>query len=255
MKNERLLFFNKPWVKIPLLWIVFWSIQSVLMSGGKHVDFYLQKNIAIVSLQAIVIYTNIFVLFPYFFNKRKYLLYILFSIVLIYLIFSISFYAIDFVFSFSSIKSIGIGSYFVTDFWRILSGSSFYSLALVCSTLYQLLRINRKLESEREKSQKEASEIQIQIKDGNTSHIVNINDIYFIEGMREYVAWNTKEKRIIALQSLKSIHEQYQSHGLKRVHKSYIVNTHNISSFSNHEIEVANHIIPIGKTYRNNLKM
>lgn len=254
MKNKRLQFFNKPLVKVLLFWIAFWLLQSVLMSGGKHINFYLTKNIAIVGLQAAIVYMNLRFLFPRFFLKKQFVLYIISSLVLIYLVFTVSFFFIELVFSSWDIQSNYDGIVFVTDFWRILSGSSFYSLALVCSTLYQLLMINRKLEKS-QGNQKDDSEHIIQIKEGNTTHFVPIDDVLYIKGLREYVQWKTKEKKIIALQSLKSIEDELGHRGFVRVHKSYIVNSAKITSVSSKEIQILNEYIPTGKTYRNNLQL
>lgn len=254
MGNERLQLFNKPWIKTITFWIAFWLIQSVLMSGGKHINFYLTKNIAIVGLQAVVVYINLKVLFPRLFLKKQFLFYILSSLSLIYIVFKVSFFFIELAFSSWSIQSNYNGIVFATDFWRILSGSSFYSLALVCSTLYQLLLINRKLEKSQEEQSDNSNDI-IQIKEGNTAHFVNIDDILYIKGLREYVQWKTKEKKIIALQSLKSIEDELSDQGFVRVHKSYIINSSKITSISSKEVQILNESIPIGKTYRSNLQL
>ena len=184
MKYKSIKSFNNSRTKAFLYWIFFWFLQSILMSGGKHVNFYLQKNIAIVSLQAIVVYINLYVLFPFLFEKKKYILYTVSSIVLIYLIFSISFFFIELIFSLSSVKSVFIGSYFSTDFWRILSGSSFYSLALVCSTLYQLLIINRKIEKENQKTETTTAD-QRRWKTVSTAQGVGVYKIRLFSGSKE----------------------------------------------------------------------
>ena len=158
------------------------------MSGGTALDGYLVKNIAIVGLQMFVVYFNLKILFPYFFEKKRYGLYIVISSILIYAVYTISFFAIRFVFSFQNIKVIGNFG-FPVDFWRILSGSSFYSLALVCSTVYKLIGINKKIEKENHKIKKENASETICIKEANKSHFVLLQDIYFIKGLREYVVW------------------------------------------------------------------
>lgn len=221
------------------------------MGGAKGIKFYLIKDIAIVSLQAIVVYTNIYVLFPYFFDKKKYVVYTSFSILLIYLIFSISFVCIDFMFSaFMPLRSNFQGPYFSTDFWRVLSGSSFYSLALVCSTIYILLKRNQKLENDRTKDTHNET---IEIKEGKKTHIINLEDVYFVKGLREYVVWNIKEKNIISLQSLREIEVTLKEKGFVRIHKSYIVNRKYINIIQTNSVTINQEEIPIGRKYKDNL--
>lgn len=254
MKNQLIKFFNKPQTKTAFYWTIFWILQSVLMSGGSSIEFYLLKNIAIVGLQIVVVYINLKLLFPYFFEKKKYILYSVLSIVLIYLTFSISFFFIDSIFSLFYINSLGsIGVHFSTDFWRILSGSSFYSLALVCSTLYKLLSINKTIEKENLAIKQENLEETICIREGNKSHFVLLNDIYYIKGLREYVVWNTKNKKIISLESLKGIEENLQPKGFLRVHKSYILHAKKIDSITSTSVKIGSEIIPIGRKYKENL--
>ncbi len=244
---------NKRLFKIFFFWILFWLLQSVLMSGGQHIDFYLIKNIVIVSLQAIIALTNLYVLYPYFFEKRKFILYTIISIAFIYIIFTLSFFFIDAILSASySIQSNYKGIQFSTDFWSILSGSSFYSLALLCSTLYKLLTVNRTIEIENKKMKQGSKEEVLSIKEGNTTHFINIDEILFIKGLREYVVWNTEDQRIISLESLKSIEEKLGDKGFKRVHKSYIINTNKINALSSSSVKVGGEEIPIGRKYREN---
>ncbi|MEQ6123620.1 LytTR family DNA-binding domain-containing protein [Pseudotenacibaculum sp. MALMAid0570] len=223
------------------------------MSGASGFDFYLIKNIAIVSLQAIVVYANTNILFPFLFDRKRYLLYTLSSVILIYLIFSISFTCIDLAFStFTSLQSEFLGPYFSTDFWRILSGSSFYSLALVCSTIYILFKRNQTLEKDFAKG---ITDEIIEIKEGKKTHFVKLSDIYFIKGLREYVLWNTKNKNIISLQSLKEIESSLKEKGFIRIHKSYIVNTEHIDSIQSNSVTISKEELPIGRAYKNNLQM
>lgn len=251
MRDKPLQFFNKRPAKILLYWILFWVLQSVLMSGGREVGVYLLKNTAIVGLQFVVVYVNLKVLFPYFFQQKRYVSYVVLSIVLIYLVYSVSFFFIDFALSFQSLPFLG-DFQFQTDFWRILSGSSFYSLALVCSTIYKLLSINRRIESEMLEMQKEYTEETICVKEGSKSHFIHIDSIQFIKGLREYVVWNTEDKKIISLDSLKRIEAELEPKGFKRVHKSYIINTKKINSLTRSSIEIGKETIPIGRKYKDN---
>lgn len=232
-------------------WIGFWLLQSLLMSGGEVVWFYLIKNIAIVGLQMAVVYVNLKVLFPRFFQKAKYASYVIAGVVLIYLVFSLSFVFIDLLFfAFLDFENSALTDFIlVTDFWAILSGSSLYSLALVCSTLYQLLRITKRATGTEEVVSTEA----ILLKEGHKTHIIKPSDVHYIQGLKEYVIWNTNSGKIVVLQSLAHIENQYATHGFLRVHKSYIINARNVNSVESRNIHIGSIEIPIGRKYKDNV--
>jgi DNA-binding LytR/AlgR family response regulator len=86
------------------------------------------------------------------------------------------------------------------------------------------------------------------------SYKVKYSDILFIEGLKEYVTYYTKQRKFIVLESLKKLEETLPTGQFKRVHKSYIVNTDNIDSFYGNTIEIGDKEIPIGKSYAEEVK-
>jgi len=79
---------------------------------------------------------------------------------------------------------------------------------------------------------------------------VRLNEIQYIEGLKEYVSYYTKEKRIIVLQSLKSIEESLPSDQFIRVHRSYIVPIEKIKSLDGNQLQIGDKLIPIGRSYK-----
>ena len=79
---------------------------------------------------------------------------------------------------------------------------------------------------------------------------IYLNDILFIEGLKDYISIYTKNDRIITLQSMKKIDEALPDHLFVRVHKSYIVALDKIESIERSRIAITNKIIPIGDTFR-----
>ena len=79
---------------------------------------------------------------------------------------------------------------------------------------------------------------------------VNLDDIQYIEGLKEYVSYYTKEKRIIVLQSLKSIEESLPSNKFIRVHRSYIVPINRIKTLDGNQVQIGEKLIPIGRSYK-----
>jgi len=79
---------------------------------------------------------------------------------------------------------------------------------------------------------------------------IYINDILYIEGLKDYVSIFTSSERIITLQNMKKMEEALSSGRFARVHKSYIVAVDKIESIERSRIQIGNKIIPIGDTYR-----
>jgi len=82
---------------------------------------------------------------------------------------------------------------------------------------------------------------------------VNLDDIEYIEGLKEYVSYYTKEKRIIVLQSLKSIEESLPPKRFIRVHRSYIVPIEKIKTLDGNQVQIGGKLIPIGRSYKDDV--
>ena len=79
---------------------------------------------------------------------------------------------------------------------------------------------------------------------------IYLNDITFIEGLKDYVIIHTAEQKIITLMNLKEIHSRLPENTFVRTSKSYIVNIRHISSLDNNDVVIGKHEIPIGNVYR-----
>lgn len=75
-------------------------------------------------------------------------------------------------------------------------------------------------------------------------------DIFYIEGEREYVKYHCKDKRVMALESLKKLEESLSPHNFIRVHRSFIVNKSYVTSLSGNQLEINGTLIPVGKSYK-----
>lgn len=79
---------------------------------------------------------------------------------------------------------------------------------------------------------------------------VYIDDILYIESLREYVRITTNGKNILTKMQLGEIETLLGRTQFLRVHRSFIVSRSKIESFSSAEIEVAGKQIPIGRNYK-----
>ena len=79
---------------------------------------------------------------------------------------------------------------------------------------------------------------------------VELDDILYIEGLKNYVSIYIKAHRIVTLQVMKQLEEILPPNRFVRVHKSYIVALDKINSIERQEITINDRIIPIGITYQ-----
>jgi two-component system LytT family response regulator len=77
-----------------------------------------------------------------------------------------------------------------------------------------------------------------------------INDILYIEGLKDYVSIFTANERMITLQSMKRMEEALPVNYFVRVHKSYIVALNKIESIERSRIFINGKVIPVGETYK-----
>lgn len=83
---------------------------------------------------------------------------------------------------------------------------------------------------------------------------VKPRQIVWIEGMREYARYYlTSGEKIMELISLKQLEKSLPNYFL-RIHRSYIVNRNFIQSFDSVSIDLEGQKIPIGKSYRVEVK-
>jgi DNA-binding LytR/AlgR family response regulator len=80
---------------------------------------------------------------------------------------------------------------------------------------------------------------------------VMLQDILYIESMKDYIKVFTTGGMIITKQSISSVEAMLPEKEFIRTHRSYIVSARHIKSFTSELIEIHDTEIPIGKLFRN----
>lgn len=88
------------------------------------------------------------------------------------------------------------------------------------------------------------------VKDGTSLVKVKLNEILFVEGLKDYVTIHTPTQKIVTLQRLKLLEEQLPADKFIRIHNSYIVALDAIEIIHKNEVTIKGQTIPIGDTYR-----
>lgn len=88
------------------------------------------------------------------------------------------------------------------------------------------------------------------VKTENRLEKIMIDEILYIEGMRDYLKIHTLSKKIMTLQGFNEIEKLIPSNLVCRVHKSYMVSLNKIESIERSRIKIADQLIPISDTYK-----
>ncbi|WP_166923852.1 LytR/AlgR family response regulator transcription factor [Flavobacterium poyangense] len=83
---------------------------------------------------------------------------------------------------------------------------------------------------------------------------INIEEILFVEGMKEYIKVVTPDKTYITHKSLTSLSEELPSDRFLRIHKSYVIALNKVKSIEGNRIQIQSYTIPIGRNYSKEVK-
>lgn len=79
---------------------------------------------------------------------------------------------------------------------------------------------------------------------------VNLSDILFIEGMKDYLRIHLPNSRIMTLMSFTRMEKALPPDKFRRIHKSYIIPLEKIDQVERTMVMIGPHKIPIGNKYR-----
>lgn len=79
---------------------------------------------------------------------------------------------------------------------------------------------------------------------------VDLDDILYIEGVKDYVRIVTNHQRLITKVSISYFMKELPAEDFLQVHKSFIVAKEKITAFTSHDVEIGDVEIPIGRVYK-----
>ena len=94
----------------------------------------------------------------------------------------------------------------------------------------------------------------ILVKDGTDYHRIDVDDILYIKSAGNYVTFVAREKKIMSLMSMKEALDRLPPNRFLRIHRSYIVAFRHIDVIEVDCVLVGGSEIPIGESYRADLK-
>lgn len=89
------------------------------------------------------------------------------------------------------------------------------------------------------------------LKSGPKNHKVYLDDILYIESLKDYVrVFLSNGKNIVSKHKISDIEAELSSAHFVRVHRSFIVNGQKITAYTASEVEIGEVEVPIGTLYR-----
>ncbi|MBK9402220.1 MAG: response regulator transcription factor [Bacteroidetes bacterium] len=112
-----------------------------------------------------------------------------------------------------------------------------------------LQAVNKAMENLSQRSAEIPPEF-IFVKTENRLEKIMLSEIVYIEGMRDYRRIHTENRRVMTLQNFSEFERLIPAGIICRVHKSYMVALHKIISIERNRIKIADQLIPISDTYK-----
>jgi len=115
----------------------------------------------------------------------------------------------------------------------------------------------RKLKNERQNMEETGSVMQMEyilVKSDYNTLKINIEDILFVEGLKDYVKIFTvdNKKPVVTHNSLKKLEHALPPNRFIRIHKSFIISLKYITSINKAQVIIGENYIPIGESYKTN---
>jgi len=92
------------------------------------------------------------------------------------------------------------------------------------------------------------------VKANKKNYKVDIDDIFYIEALGDYIKIHTRDSVLVTYQSMKKIEALLPTNIFVRIHKSFIVSVNKIKSIEGNMIEIKSEKISIGNNYKQQLQ-
>ncbi len=244
--------------------LLFWLVITVIFLYDRRyliekagLNHFVLCVIARLGLIISLAYLNLYYLIPRFFARRKYVLYCLLLLI------AISVYV-----TIQNLYDIYLYGYVIGD---IESKHFFYAVPynFITTCWYLLLTVALKLSFDPYKKKitqnehipdtgndhEDFPQKHIFLKSGTKQIKIDLDDIMYVEGLKDYSVVVTCKEKIIVKGSLKTVARQFSNlKKLIRVHKSYLVAEDKINILKGGRILFGDFSVPVGRMYKKSLE-
>ncbi|MBY0436525.1 MAG: LytTR family transcriptional regulator DNA-binding domain-containing protein [Cyclobacteriaceae bacterium] len=246
------------WVLITL--IVLYDRRFLTQKAG--LGHFIECTVVRVGLLMALAYLNIYFLIPRLLDKEKVIAYIvaIVSAVGFYLLLQQAYdvYLYGFVLGDEDSKTLQAASLYLiaTTIWYLVLTIVFHRALEWYEQKKQLEILELEVRQMKEREAvlvKEENSSEMFIKSGTKQVKIDINDVLYLQGLKDYAVLFTSREKLIVKGSLKTIEDMFPPGMLVRVHKSYVVAQQKITSVSASKLSVSGKEIPIGRSFRENV--
>jgi len=251
---------NKAFRIHALYWIIFMLFFAIVW-GTYDNNYYRNFMVQLWGLPArmLLVYGTLYVLIPRFFLNKKYMKFAVFFSLLLFLSAILQRFIMLFIVEGRYLPYKSEHYFKVTEFMNTLLDVNLALILPFAYTLYGFWSNSqekaKRLEEENQKLVKDIYEAFIYLKKGKALQKVFLKDIVFIESLKNYVKVTTTDKEITSYNSISAMEEQLPDEKFLRVHRSFIVSVEHITSFSPTQINLEGIAIPIGRKYKERVKL
>ncbi len=91
------------------------------------------------------------------------------------------------------------------------------------------------------------------IKQGHDKYKILMQDVLYLEAMKDYTKIVTSVKQYLVLETITGMHQKFPGEKFIRIHRSYIVNIEKATAMKGNKIFLNALELPVGKMYKNEL--
>jgi DNA-binding LytR/AlgR family response regulator len=84
---------------------------------------------------------------------------------------------------------------------------------------------------------------------------LNLSDILYIEGLKDYVKIILPDEMILTKESIGNFYKHLNEENFLRIHKSFIVAVDKITAITSYDVEIGKTELPIGRNYKENVML
>lgn len=231
--------FNSKILTHVLFWIGYFLLFGFIWTrDGKYLEAYTLEFV-LLPVRIMAVYVMVYMIIPRFLEQEQYLKFGL-SYVLLLLI-------------------SGILQTLIVYFYREMGeslltiGALSRNVVLINSTVvviasFKIFTLWQRQQAATRSRSAESAPI-IEMKADKRTYRIKTSDILYLESLGNYVTCHLKDRRLISYTSLNECASKLPG-SFMRIHKSYIVNRENITSYNAEDIEVGDKRLPIGRAFR-----
>lgn len=116
--------------------------------------------------------------------------------------------------------------------------------------VFALYKVNNQKISIAEKPAAQKSDVFLYLRVERKMVKVNVDDIFWIESLKDYIKVVLKDKVLISKQKISLLEELLPEERFMRIHRSFIVSLPKIESYHAYSVELLGVELPIGRNYK-----